>query len=92
MILARKYLANGMIDIFLFSLHISVYKFLAFVLSFDRIPWIVFVQAMILGSGELAQNVPVLYTHTKTTLISSSAPLAFAFDGSIILSLVTGSF
>ena len=34
----------------------------------------------------------VLYTHPKTTLISSNAPSTFDFDGLIILSLGTGSF
>ena len=55
-------------------------------------PWIVFVQTMNLGLGNITQNLRVLYTHPKTTLISSNYPLDFAFDWSIILSLGTSSF
>ena len=63
-----------------------------FVLSFDNISWIVFFQAMNLGSVKLTHNVRVLYTYPKTTLISSNAPSEFAFYGSVISSLSTGSF
>ena len=34
----------------------------------------------------------LLNTHPKTNLISSNAPSGFYFDGSIVLSLVIGSF
>ena len=54
--------------------------------------WIVFVQAMNLVSCNLTHNVHVLYTHPKTTLISSNAPSDFYFYGSIISSLGIGSF
>ena len=47
---------------------------------------------MNLGLGKLTHNVRVLYTHIKTTLISSNAPLDFAFDGSIIPYLGTSYF
>ena len=54
--------------------------------------WIVFVQAMNLGSDKITHNMRVLYTHPKTTLISSNAPSDFDFYGSIISSLGIGSF
>ena len=54
--------------------------------------WIVFFQAMNLGSGKLMHNIRVLYTHPKTNLISFNDTSAFDFDGSIISSLGTGSF
>ena len=92
LILARKCLANGIIDAVWFSLPISVSKLLAFVLSFDKMSWIVFVQDMDLGSGKLTHNACVLYKHPKATLISYNVPLAFDFDGLIISSLGTGSF
>ena len=92
LILTRKCLANGLIDAVLFSLPISVSKFLAFFSSFDKMSWIVFLQAMNLVSGNLTHNVRVLYTHPKTTLISYNAPSAFDFDGSIISSLGTSYF
>ena len=57
---------------------------MAFVSSFDKMSWIVFVQAMNLGSGNLTQNVHVMYTHPKTNLISYNAPSAFSFDGFIV--------
>ena len=47
---------------------------------------------MDLGSGNLTHNARVLYTYPKTTLISYYAPSDFTFYGSIISSLVTGSF
>ena len=40
----------------------------------------------------LTKNVRVLYTHPKINLIYYNAPSDFVFDGSIILSLGTGSF
>ena len=66
----------------LFSLPISVSRFLAFVSPFGKMSWIVFVRAMNLRSGKLMQIFRLLYTYPKTT----------AFNGSIILSLGTGYF
>ena len=57
-----------------------------------NISWVVFVQAMNLGSGKLAHNVHVVYTHPKTTLISYNAPSFFSFDGLIISSMGAGYF
>ena len=88
----RHCLSNGIIDAVWFSLPISVSKFLAFGLSFYKISWIVFIQAMNMVSGNLTHNVCVLYIHPKTTLISSNSPPAFAFDGLIISSLGTSFF
>ena len=76
----------------LFSLPISISKILFFVLSFDQMAWIVFVQATNLGLSKLMHNVHALYTHPKRTLISSSAPSSFAFNFLIISPLGTGSF
>ena len=84
LILASKCLSNRKVEAMGFILPISVSKFLDFVLSFDKMPWIVFVEDMNLGSGKLTHNVSVLYTHPKTTLISSNDPPAFDFDVSII--------
>ena len=92
LIITMKCISNGIIDAVWYCLPISVSKFLAFVLSFDMMFLIVFVQAMNLGSSKLTHNVSVLYTHPKTTLISYNAPSDFSFDVSIILSLDGGYF
>ena len=54
--------------------------------------WVVFVQAMNLGLGNLTQNVHVLYNHPKTILVYSNKPSALDFSDSIISSLGIGSF
>ena len=65
---------------------------LGFFSSFDKMSWIVFFQAINLVLVNPARNIHVLYTHPKTTLISSNDPSDFDFDGSIISSLATGYF
>ena len=92
LILAKKCLSDGIIEAVWFSLSISVSKFLDFVLSFYKMSWIVFFQAMNLGSVKLTHNVHVLYTHPKAALVSYNAPSEFSFDELIILSLGTSSF
>ena len=80
LILARKCLANRIINAVWFSLPISVSSFLDFVSSFDK-DVLYFFQATDLGSCKFKQNVSVLYTHPKTTLIFSNEPSSFYFDG-----------
>ena len=92
LIIARKCIAYGIIESMWFSLPVSVSKLLAFLLSFDMISWIVFFQAINMGSSNLTHNVRVFYTHPKTTLIYFNAPSDFAFNLSILLSLGASSF
>ena len=61
LILASKCLSNRKVEAMGFILHISVSKFLDFVLSFDKISWIVFFRAMNLGSGNITHNVCVVF-------------------------------
>ena len=92
MILARKYIANGIINAVWISFPISVSKLLVFVSYFDKMSWVVFVYSRKLVLGKLTHNVCVLYTHPMITLISSNASSDFVFYYLIISSLGTGYF